>query len=109
MKISKELLKGSTATMILAILAEGDSYGYGIASEIARRTKDAVQLNAGTLYPILHTMVKEQLITEYKRESDTRRVRKYYRITSAGRLRLTALKDEWSVFSESMQGVLQGE
>lgn len=109
MKISKELLKGSTATMILAILAEGDSYGYGIASEIARRTKNAVQLNTGTLYPILHTMVKEKLITEYERESDSRRVRKYYRITSAGQLRLAALKEEWNVFAESMQGVLEGQ
>lgn len=109
MKISKELLKGNTATMILTILAEGDSYGYGIASEIARRTKDAVQLQTGTLYPILHTMVKEGLISEYERESDSRRVRKYYHITAAGLLRLATLKEEWRLLSESMQGVLEGK
>ena len=62
MKISKELLKGSTAILILKVIAEEDSYGYRIVQTLAERSGDLFKLNEGTLYPILHTLEKEGII-----------------------------------------------
>ena len=109
MKISKELLKGSTSLMILKVISEGDSYGYEIVGKIAKRSDAVFQLNEGTLYPILHTLEKEKMLTSYRKQSETGRERKYYSITSLGRLHLAERLKEWQTFTESVDGVLKGE
>ena len=109
MKVSKELLKGSTAIMILKIIAEEDSYGYQITQVLYKRSDDLLMLNEGTLYPILHSMEKEGYIESYKKISDSGRERKYYRITSLGRMHLAIQIKEWKVFSSSVDKVLNGE
>ena len=77
MKISKELLKGSTAIMILKVIAEEDSYGYRIVQTLAERSGDLFKLNEGTLYPILHTLEKEEIIESYRKEAESGRERRY--------------------------------
>ena len=52
-RFDRELLKGNTATVVLAILDEGPLHGYQIAKEMARRSDDALRLGHGVLYPIL--------------------------------------------------------
>ena len=56
MKISKELVKGSTATLVLSVLKSKDMYGYVIIKEIALRSEHVFELKEGTLYPILHAL-----------------------------------------------------
>ena len=107
MKISKELLKGTTATMVLKVISEKDMYGYQIIQEIASRSNDVFKLNEGTLYPILHTMQKEGMLECYKKDSEFGRERKYYRITSVGRAVLLTKMEEWTAFSAAVNGVLQ--
>lgn len=109
MKISKELLKGSTALMVLRVIAEEDMYGYRIIREIAFRSKDTFKLNEGTLYPILHMLEKEGHLTSYDGKSETGRSRRYYRITAGGRLYLTARIQEWELFSDAVTMVLRAE
>ena len=109
MKISKELLKGSTAIMILKVIAEEDSYGYRIVQTLAERSGDLFKLNEGTLYPILHTLEKEGIIESYRKETEGGRERKYYRITSQGRVYLAEKVSEWKIFSDSVNRVLEGE
>ncbi len=106
MKISKELLKGSTAIMILKMISEEDSYGYQIVQRIASKSEDIFKLNEGTLYPILHTMEKEGWIESYRNSGDGGRDRKYYRITSAGNLKLAVQLQEWRAFTNAVNGVL---
>ena len=96
MKISKELLKGSTAIMILKVISEGETYGYELVQQLYRKSEGTFKLNEGTLYPILHTMEKEGYIESFRRESDSGRERKYYRITAAGKLQLVAQIQEWA-------------
>ena len=67
MKISKELLKGSTGTMVLGLLAEEDLYGYAIIREIEERSQSVFRMSEGSLYPILHAMEKEGLIGKLHR------------------------------------------
>ena len=109
MKISKELLKGSTALMVLRVIAEEDMYGYRIIREIAARSKDTFKLNEGTLYPILHMLEKEGHLTSYDGQSETGRSRRYYHITIQGQLHLTARMEEWQVFSDAVSLVLKPE
>ena len=107
MKLSRELLKGNTATMILKVVSEKDTYGYEMAKTIAERSGDLFKLNEGTLYPILHTLVKEKLLESYEKESPVGKKRKYYRITAAGRIELATRIEEWRRFSSSVNVVLE--
>ena len=109
MKISKELLKGTTALLVLRVLSEEEMYGYRIIREISNRSSDTFNLNEGTLYPILHTMEKEGLLESYRKASEIGRDRKYYRITLAGRTQLAARTAEWQTFTQAVDGVLRKE
>ena len=86
MKISKELLKGSTALMVLRVIAEEDMYGYRIIREIEERSKNVFHMSEGSLYPILHAMEKDGLLESDRQISEIGKERKYYRITAKGRL-----------------------
>ena len=60
--LNKELLKGNTPTLILAVLETASRHGYGIAREIERRSDNALAFKEGTLYPALHALEREGLI-----------------------------------------------
>ena len=82
--ISKDLLKGTLKTIVLKLLEEkGRMYGYEITREVERLTEGRVQLSWGALYPALHKLESERLITS-EEESIGKRVRKYYRLTESG-------------------------
>ena len=97
MKIDKSLMSGSTTMLILSLLAKEEMYGYQMI----------VELKEGTLYPILHGLEAERLVTVREKEADGR-VRKYYRITKKGLKALEARKEEWSVFTEQVNAVIHG-
>lgn len=81
---SKELLKGSLATIILRLLAErGKMYGYEITQEVKRLTDDRIVISEGALYPNLHKLEKEGLVIT-ERVYIGKRVRKYYTLTEKG-------------------------
>ena len=106
MKISKELLKGSTSIMVLKVISEGDCYGYQIIQKIAQRSGEVFRLNEGTLYPILHALEKEGLLQSYMAESEVGRKRKYYKITPGGLLFLKEKKAEWRAFTAAVDKVI---
>lgn len=105
MKISKELMKGSTAALVLSVLKNQDLYGYKIIKEIALRSDDVFVLKEGTLYPILHALEEEGCLESYWQEIDNRK-RKYYRLTRKGERRLREKKEEWQTYSKSVERVL---
>ena len=105
MKISKELIKGSTATLVLSVLKGNDLYGYKIIKEIQLRSESVFELKEGTLYPILHALEEEGCLESYWEEADNRK-RKYYHLTRKGERRLKEKKEEWQVYSKSVGKVL---
>ena len=105
MKISKELVKGSTATLVLSVLKGKDMYGYVIIKEIALRSEQVFELKEGTLYPILHALEQEGCLESYWEEFENRK-RKYYHLTRKGEKQLDAKKEEWQVYSKSVGKVL---
>lgn len=109
MKISKELLKGSVSLMILKIIDEGDAYGYQISKKITERSEQLFRLTEGSLYPILHLLEKEGLVSSYRKDGERGRDRKYYAITAPGKLMLSTRMEEWQMFSTSVNRVLKGE
>ncbi len=106
MKIEKSLLSGSTPMLVLSLLQDGDKYGYEMVEELARRSDDTFQLKEGTLYPLLHSLEKEKLVTAYTKTAPSGRERKYYRLTDSGRKQLEAKEKEWLLFSTKVNAVL---
>ena len=107
MRFDKELLKGNTATVVLAILSDGPLHGYQIAKVMKQRGGDMMQLGQGVLYPILHRLEDRALIRGEWEQSTGIPSRKRYSITARGRAELRARRSEWDAFTQAMARVLQ--
>ena len=82
--VSNDLLKGTLKTIVLKLLEQkGRMYGYEITQEVKRLTKGKIQLTWGALYPTLHKLEADYLITA-EEVSIGKRVRKYYSLTDSG-------------------------
>ncbi len=106
MKISKELIKGSTSILVLSVLKDNDLYGYKIIKELQLRSEKVFDFKEGTLYPVLHALEKEGFLESYWEEYDNRK-RKYYHITRKGKKALTEKQKEWQMFSKTVNKVLE--
>lgn len=106
MKIEKSLLSGSTPMLVLALLKDGDKYGYEMIEELAKRSDDTFQMKEGTLYPLLHTLEKEKFVRSYSKAAPSGRERKYYTLTHDGRAQLEHKEEEWKLFSAKVNAVL---
>lgn len=105
MKISKELAKGSNATLILSVLSDEDMYGYKIVKELEKRSENVFSLKEGTLYPILHALEEGGMVEAYWVDTQSRK-RKYYHITRKGKALLKEKKAEFKVYSNAVSKVL---
>ncbi|WP_046214975.1 PadR family transcriptional regulator [Paenibacillus wulumuqiensis] len=108
MKISKELLKGSTGTLVLTLLSQKDMYGYELIKELEQSSQGIFSLKEGTLYPILHAMESERWVESYWQESSGRK-RKYYSITETGIAQLQEKTREWNLFKNAVDRVIGKE
>lgn len=107
-RFDRELLKGNTATAVLAILSDGPLHGYQIAKEMQRRSEDALKLGQGVLYPILHRLEDKGFIAGTWEQSVGTPSRKMYSMTPAGRRELANKRKEWKAFAKAMSRVLEG-
>ncbi len=103
----RELLKGSTETLLLSLLAREPMYGYQLAKEIDRRSSGYFSFKEGTLYPALHRMERDGVVVGRWRESSTGQARRYYYITDLGTSRLQAMLQEWDKFAAAVNLVAQ--
>ena len=85
-----QLKRGLLDVCVLSVLQKEDSYGYKIIKDLA----DCVQISESTLYPILKRLESSGCVTVYSVEYGGR-LRKYYRITEAGRQQILAFLKEW--------------
>lgn len=106
MKVNKELIKGSTSTLVLSLLNQRPMYGYEIIKVIEVKSGGIFSFKEGTLYPILHSLEGEEMIEAYWSESEEGRKRKYYKITDKGRLYMEEKKNEWSTFKNAVDKIL---
>ena len=92
---SKVLTAASVTPIMLSLLAHGESYGYEIVQRIHDLSDGNIQWSDGTLYPVLHRLETDGLVTSTWRISKAGRRRKYYQLTDKGRRELETEKREW--------------
>ncbi len=97
MIFSTELIKGTLKTIVLKLLSDGNRmYGYEITQKVKEMTGDKIQITEGALYPTLHALENEGLVTT-EVEYIGKRQRKYYTISKTGK---TNAKQRVTEFSE---------
>ena len=99
---------GSAAMLVLALLKNSEMYGYQIIEELARRSNNIFQFKEGTLYPVLHSLEKERLLSAREAEAPNGRMRRYYAITEKGLRALEEKEKEWNAFSRAVTAILAG-
>ena len=106
MHLQHQIRKGSTPVLILSLLLEKPMYGYQMARELAKRSQGYFQMQEGLLYPALHQMEQEGLISGDWLEVAGSRRRRYYSITDEGRAVLSDSIDEWTKFTDKLMGLI---
>jgi len=91
---TKGLMAASTKPLLLTILSRGRSYGYDIIQEVKTVSGGSLLWSDGMLYPVLHKLESEKLISSEWVEKDDRK-RKYYKLTDKGRKELVREKEAW--------------
>lgn len=102
-----ELLKGTLSLLILSLLSRRAMYGYEIAATVHRDTDGAFTWREGSLYPSLHKLQADGLITGEWEEKETGRKRRYYHITKAGRAALAEKMQSWSELCNAVNRILE--
>jgi len=109
MDLNKDLVAASSTPLVLAILAEGESYGYAIIKRVAELSGGNLQWTDGMLYPVLHRLERQGYVAAKWDASESGRKRKYYRITEEGRAELAAQRQQWNAVDRTLRGIWMGE
>jgi PadR family transcriptional regulator, regulatory protein PadR len=95
--------QGTLDMLILQTLSLGPAHGYAIAQRIQQVSREAVQVNQGSLYPALHRLEQKRWLKSAWRQSETGRDAKFYSITRAGQKQLAAEKETWARLAAAVQ------
>ena len=101
-RIGKDLIAASAMPLVLAILDEGESYGYAILKRIDELSDGAMGWTDGMLYPLLHRLERLGYVEGYWVSPPEGRRRRYYRITPAGREALAEQRRQWDVVASAL-------
>ena len=103
--IGKDLVAASATPLVLAILSEGESYGYAILKRVSELSGGELQWTDGMLYPVLHRLERNGYVEATWGRSEAGRRRKYYRLTNQGSEHLASQRQQWKVVDETLRGV----
>jgi len=107
-RIDKDLVAASATPLVLAILAEDESYGYAVLKRVRELSEGELEWTDGMLYPLLHRLVRLGYVTTEWRSSAEGRRRRYYAITEEGRAALTEQRRQWVAVTRALDGVFDG-
>ncbi|QIN80614.1 PadR family transcriptional regulator [Rubrobacter marinus] len=107
MEIGKDLIAASSTPIVLAILAEEDSYGYAILQRVRELSGGRMEWTDGMLYPVLHRLERLGHVEARWVVAESGRRRKYYRITSQGRSQLAEERRQWQAVDATLRGIWQ--
>lgn len=103
---SKELLKGTLEVIVLKLLSEhGKMYGYELSQKVKEETEGKIHLKDGSLYPALHKLTKDGILT-FEEVNIGKRVRKYYKLTLKGEEQKETLLNEMRDFIKTIEKVI---
>ena len=106
MRFDKELLKGTTETLVLAVLTQTPCHGYQLVERVRARSEGAFELGEGTLYPLLYKLEAKGWIEGRWEAGSGRRRRRVYRITPRGRKQLADRTKQWQELVRAMALIL---
>jgi PadR family transcriptional regulator PadR len=107
MEINKDLIAASSTPIVLAILAEADSYGYAILQRVREASGGHMEWTDGMLYPVLHRLERLGRVEARWEVAASGRRRKYYRITAQGRTQLAEERRQWQAVEATLRGIWQ--
>ncbi len=107
MESKRDLLKGSSNSLLLSLLEGQPMYGYQIVKELEAKSQGYFKFKEGTLYPALHRLEKAGLISSKWEMLTNGRQRRYYSITAKGHATLAQEKTQWLDFFNAISMVLQ--
>ena len=100
-----ETLRGHLDSLVLATLQAGPLHGYAVIEELRERSEGVFDLAEGTIYPVLHRLEAEGLLTSAWSTAAGRR-RRVYRLTRRGRSSLAQRRTDWQGFVRAIEAVL---
>ncbi len=113
MDFSQDLVRGSIVPIVLAMLKDRAMYGYEMVKVVNARTNGRLEWREGTLYPALHRLEADGLISSRWADAPAAeapgRMRKYYSITRKGRTELARRTHEWREFSTAVSTLILSE
>ena len=102
-----DLLQGTLDMLILKVVALGPIHGYGIALRIQQISKDALQVQQGSLYPALQRLEHRGWLTAKWGQSESGREARFYSLTRQGRKQLAAETENWERLAEAIGLIMQ--
>ena len=108
MHIDKDLVAASAMPLVLAILADGESYGYAILKRVRELSGGEFEWTDGMLYPLLHRLHRLGYVTTDWRTPPEGRRRRYYAITDEGRAAIAEQQRQWVTVTRALGDVWQG-
>ena len=109
MQIDKDLVAASATPLVLAILVEGENYGYAILKRVRDLSEGELDWTDGMLYPLLHRLHRlGYVVTDWRKPPEGRR-RRYYAITDEGRAALAKHKRQWLTVTRALGDAWGGE
>jgi PadR family transcriptional regulator, regulatory protein PadR len=106
--IDKDLVAASATPLVLAILAEEESYGYAILKRVRELSGGELEWTDGMLYPLLHRLRRLGFVTTEWRTPPEGRRRRYYAITDDGQAALAEQQRQWMTVTSALGGVWRG-
>ncbi len=103
-----DLPQGTLELLVLKTLALGPQHGWAISERLRQVSREALQVQQGSLYPALHRMERQGWIAAKWRATENNRRAKYYELTTTGRKRLDATTQEWRRLAAAVELVLAG-
>ena len=100
-----ELLQGTLDMLILRTLQWGPQHGHGIGQAIKSRSGDLLNIEAGSLYPALHRLERQDLIASEWKLSENNQRAKYYKLTPVGRKQLVAEESKWDLLVKAVSRI----
>ena len=103
MKIAKDLVAASSVPLVLAILTDGESYGYEIIQRVRELSGGEMEWTDGMLYPVLHWLAANGYVEAEWRTAESGRKRRYYALNPAGRKYLAEQQAQWATVSGTLR------
>jgi transcriptional regulator len=103
--LDREVKRGSTEMLILALVEDRPRHGYEIAKLIEQRSDGVLQFHAASLYPLLYRLEKRGLIKGQWVERAGERRRRFYKLSAGGRKILAEQRQTWKEFFAALDRV----